>query len=312
MSVLGIRKLGSYIPTGREFNVRRLADFEVDEAFLENKLGVVTRSIKAIDETTTDLCVRAWENLQTKGAPAAKDIDCVVVVTQNPGLQIPHVSATLHGRLQLSENCACFDISLGCSGYVYGLATIESFMAAQGLKNGLLFTADPYSPIIDASDKNTSLLFGDAATVTWIGSDPAFKSGRFTFGTFGAEHGELTCSPGGKLYMNGRAIFNFAAHYVPADIRKLAASNGIELNDIDRFIFHQGSKYIVDTLTRLLQLAPDRVALDLRDYGNTVSSSIPLILAREIEKPENRRLALCGFGAGLSWASALLTRNSNV
>jgi 3-oxoacyl-[acyl-carrier-protein] synthase III len=184
--------------------------------------------------------------------------------------------------------------------------------AAQGLKQGLLFTADPYSPIIDESDKNTSLLFGDAATVTWIGPDPNLVAGRFTFGTIGAEQGELTCLPGGKLYMNGRAVFNFAAHYVPADIRKLAAINGVELNEIDRFIFHQGSKYIVDTLTRLLQLAPNRVALDLREYGNTVSSSIPLILAREIEQPENRRLALCGFGAGLSWASTLLTRNSNV
>ncbi len=110
--------------------------------------------------------------------------------------------------------------------------------------------------------------------------------------------------------MNGRAIFNFAARYVPADIRKLLADNAVPLAEVDRFIFHQGSKYIVDTLTRLLALDPARVAFDILGYGNTISSSIPLILAQELDRVESRRVVLSGFGAGLSWASALLTRTS--
>lgn len=308
MSALGIKGIGTYIPAGRAANSERIADFEIDETFLEQKLGVVTRSIKAAAESTTDLCLQSFADLQSKGGPNLSEIDCVIVVTQNPEVRIPHVSAVIHGRLGLKESCACFDISLGCSGYVYGLATIQAFMQTHGYQTGLLFTADPYSPIIDSSDKNTSLLFGDAATVTWIGTDPLFTTGRFTFGTIGRDHAELTCGSNGQLFMNGRAVFNFAAHYVPADIRKLASLNEVALEDIDRFVFHQGSKYIIDTLTRLLRLPVNRVALDLREYGNTVSSSIPLILQRELSQSENQRIALCGFGAGLSWASTLLTR----
>ncbi|MES2568557.1 MAG: ketoacyl-ACP synthase III, partial [Verrucomicrobiota bacterium] len=142
--------------------------------------------------------------LQERGAPAMEEVDCMVVITQNPGVQIPHLSARLHGLLGLRESCACFDISLGCSGYVYGLAAVQAFMLTHGLRHGLLLTADPYSPIINAADKNTALLFGDAATCTWIGPEPLLTSGRFTFGTMGIDHAELTCPPGGHLSMNGR------------------------------------------------------------------------------------------------------------
>ncbi len=307
---IGIRNIGSYIPEGRIANHARLAEFEIDAAFLEGKLGVHNRAVKSADETTTDLCIKAAQDLVARGGPVPEDVECVVVVTQNPGAQIPHVSARVHGAMGLKTSCACFDISLGCSGYVYGLAAVQAFMREYGLRNGLLFTADPYSQIINSADKNTALLFGDAATCTWIGESPVFATGRFTFGTIGAEHAELTCPAGGQLFMNGRAIFNFAAKNVPADIRRLLELNETEIGDVDRFIFHQGSKFIVDTLTKLLQLDPARVALAIQDCGNTVSSSIPLILAQELTKPEIRRIVLCGFGAGLSWSSALLTRTA--
>lgn len=308
MSAIGICGIGSYIPAGRAHNAERLEEFEIEAAFLEEKLGVMERAIKAPAETALDLCLKAVADLQSKGGPPLETIDAMVVVTQNPGVPIPHLSARLHGALEMQPECACFDISLGCSGYVYGLATVLGFMATHGLQNALLLTADPYSPIIEASDKNTALLFGDAATCTWLGPEPLFTTGRFTFGTQGRDFDELTCPSGGRLYMNGRAVFNFAAKNVPGDIQKLLALNGISLGEVDRFIFHQGSKYIVDTLTRLLKLDPARVSFEILHYGNTVSSSIPLILAKELSRPQNGRVVISGFGAGLSWASALLTR----
>src|SRR5690606_3503568 len=157
----------------------------------------------------------------------------------------------------LAENVASFDISLGCSGFVYGLATIESFMKIHGFKSGILFTADPYSKIIDPNDKNTSLLFGDAATATYISQNPEFSSGRFTFGTIGNEYDKLICSD--SLYMNGRSIFNFAAKYVPKDVKVVLSQNGLELDDIDLFIFHQGSKYICDKLIRRVGMDKSKV-----------------------------------------------------
>lgn len=313
MSRPGIHAIGVHIPPGRISNLDKMEAFEIDEAFIVGKLGVRRRAIKAPGETSVDLCVRAFEDLESKSAPARSAVECLVVVTQNPGASIPHVSARLQAALGLPETCACFDISLGCSGYVYGLSVIQSFMAANGFQNGLLFTCDPYSPIIDDADKNTSMLFGDAATVTWIGPSPVLVSGRFTFGTLGAEHAELTSpSTTGPLYMNGRAVFNFAARYVPRDVQNLLSANGRVSADVDRYIFHQGSKYIVDTLAKLLRIPAEKVAFDIADYGNTVSSSIPIILAADIDNPAYRTILLCGFGAGLSWSSTLLSRTSNL
>ncbi len=306
--IIGVQGIGVHIPPGRASNSDRLTDFGIEAAFLDNKIGVQKRAIMGDEETAVGMCLKAAADLVERGGPSLDSVECVVVVTQNPGIQIPHLSAQLHGTLGLRSECACFDVSLGCSGYVYGLAAIQAFMQQNGLRHGLLFTADPYSSIIDLADKNTALLFGDAATCTWIGPDPVFTTGKFTFGTMGVEHAALTCARNGRLFMNGRAIFNFAAKQVPSDITRLLSMNGAAIGDIDEFIFHQGSKYIVDTLAKLLQLDRTRVAFDMTDYGNTVSSSIPLILAKSMTRPENRRLVLSGFGAGLSWASALLTR----
>jgi len=310
---LGIQNIGVYVPEGRASNLGKVAQFEIDETFITDKIGVRSRSIMAKEESTTDLCVRAFADLERRGGPAPQDVDCVVVVTQNPGANIPHLSARVHAALNFPERCASFDISLGCSGYVYGLSTIQAFMAANGFSNGLLFTCDPYSAIIDEADKNTSMLFGDAATVTWIGQAPKLSAGRFTFGTLGGEHAELTSAgSAGPLYMNGRAVFNFAARYVPADIKQLLEINAVPIDSVDRFIFHQGSKYIVDTLRKLLRLDPAKVPFDILEYGNTVSSSIPMILAKDLGEPAYRTFVLCGFGAGLSWASVVLTRSSDL
>ena len=115
-------------------------------------------------------------------------IDCLVVVTQNPdGDGLPHTSAIVHAKLNLKTSCAVFDISLGCSGYVYSLSIIKSFMESNSLKNGLLFTCDPYSKIIDINDKNTSMLFGDAATVTMMNTKPKLLLDKFIFATSGIE-----------------------------------------------------------------------------------------------------------------------------
>ena len=114
------------------------------------------------------------------------EIDALVVVTQNPDRNIPHVSAIVHGALGLPTQCACFDISPGCSGFVYALSVFQDFMEANGMKKGLLFTADPYSMVVGPNDNNTSLLFGDAASVTLVSDSPRLVSGMVTFGTLGA------------------------------------------------------------------------------------------------------------------------------
>ncbi len=304
--MIGIRDIGYYIPHGRISNLDNAAALESDPEFIRHKIGIEEVARKSKDEDTSDLAVRAIEDLVNKSGLALDEIEVLILITQNPDTPIPHASAVVHGKMGLSQRCAVFDISLGCSGYVYGLSVITAFMNANELKRGLLVTSDPYSKIIDPTDRSTVPLFGDAATATLIAEDPVYQSGKFTFGTNGAERDNLVCRE--KLFMNGRGIYNFAAKKVPEDVRQLLELNGLELADVDRFVFHQGSKYILDALGRRLGIAEDKVANDIVDYGNTVSSSIPIILARELNNEHFKTVLICGFGVGLSWSSNILFR----
>ena len=304
--MLGIEEIGYYIPQGRISNYDRKTQFGIDDHFIEEKIGVRQVSLKSPDEETSDLCVKAFANLRDKITIDLNDIEAMVVVTQNPDRNIPHTSAILHGKLALPNRCACFDISLGCSGFVYALSIFQAFMAANGMKKGLLFTADPYSKITDPNDKNTTLLFGDASAVTLISDQPKLVSGAFTFGTIGAEHEKLICNEG-VLFMHGRAVFNFAAKVIPDDIRQVVAKNALTLEQIDLFLLHQGSKIIVETIADKLPVPRDKAPYATYDYGNTVSSTLPILLAEELSG-NARNIVICGFGVGLSWASGLLKR----
>lgn len=308
--MIGLTEIGSYIPAGSESNLEKLERFAMTEAFVREKLGAVRLARKGESEETSDLCVQAYRALCNKRPIDPSRIDCIVVCTQNPdGGGIPHTSAIVHGKLGAPESAACFDVSLGCSGFVYALSIAQSFMQANGLRRGLLFTADPYSKIIDPEDRNTVLLFGDAATVALLedGADAAWSAVRFAFGTRGKD-GMALHNTSGKLVMDGRAVFGFSASVVPAQVKALLAAAGLSTSDIDLFLLHQGSKYIVDTIAQRLALPADKVLLGLADCGNTVSSSIPLLLEKVMHQPALRRVVLSGFGVGLSWASCLLER----
>lgn len=308
--MIGIEDIAYYIPSSRKNNFDLMKKFEIDEYFIKEKIGIEQVSIKESNDEASDLCFKAWQNLPQNIIESIKgSIDCIVVVTQNPDSNIPHVSAKVHGLLELKESCACFDISLGCSGFVYALSVLKSFVKENGFNKALLFTADPYSKIINPDDKNTALLFGDAATVTIIGNDPKFTIGKFNFGTIGKLHKELVCN-NSELHMNGRAIFDFAARYVPNDVASILEKNNIEQNDVDLFLFHQGSKFIVDTIKKRLKLPEEKVPFMARNYGNTVSSTIPIMLSEYMEKQEIVKVLICGFGVGLSWASTILIRNN--
>lgn len=305
--MIGIEQVASYLPQLRISNFERMKKFDTDERFVEDKIGF--RAVARMDagDEASSLCEKAYARLVDKMKIDKAGIQAVIVVTQNPDSHIPHVSAILHGRLGLADECACFDISLGCSGYVHGLSIALSFMAANGLSQGLLFTADPYSKIVNGDDKNTALLFGDGATVTYLSSSPVYVPGRFGFGTIGRESGELRVSEN-TLHMNGRAIFNFVARNIPRDVRRVLAANNVELTNVDKFVFHQGSRYIVETIARALDLPLAKVPFGAANYGNTVSSSVPMILETEMQIKDNKFIFLSGFGVGLSWASTILKR----
>lgn len=308
--MIGIRSIASYIPEGRIDNIAQAQSFDRDVAFVDAKLGTRTLSVKAEGEETSDLSVRAVQNLLAKNPDLKlEDVQALVVVTQNGDAEaLPHTSAIVQHKLGLPTHAACFDVSLGCSGYVYGLYVLKGFMQALGLKNAILVTADPYSKIMDRSDRMTTLLFGDAATATWMSTDaPVWELGPARFGGDGAG-AEYLVVKDGHFHMNGRQVFNFASLKIIPHMQEVLDELDMSMDDVDAFCLHQGSGAIVDAIAKRLGDNGSKVIKDMFGAGNTVSSSIPMLLEHYAFDGKWSNAMLSGFGVGLSWGSALLVR----
>ena len=310
--MIGIRSIASYYPHTCRDNFELAEKFNEGKGFVRKRVGGEVLPLLEPGTETSDMAVRAIQKLSEKTGLSLEEIDCLVICTQNPdGNGLPHTSAIVQTKLNLKKDVAAFDISLGCSGYVYGLNIVRGFMAASNLSNGIFVTADPYSKIVDPEDRNTVMLFGDAATATLLTIEkPIFKIGRSLFHTDGrgAVH-LMNCS--GRLHMNGRQVFNFAATEVPQQIKELLTLENIDINGIDQFVLHQGSRFIVETIARKLKIEPHKVPIQMKLTGNTVSSSIPLVLESILPNEMIRTVLLSGFGVGWSWGSMIISRTGN-
>lgn len=308
--MIGIRAIETFLPDKIVKNSDNLEKFNIDEKFLHNKIGVLEKRKISSEEDTSTIALEALKKLLTSNSLDGHELDILIVVTQNPDSNIPHVSGKLHYMANLRKDCATFDISLGCSGYVYGLSIIQSFMEKHGLSNGVLITADPYSKILNEDDKNTSLLFGDGASATLISNENViYELGGFAFGSKGDNVGGLT-SADGVLKMNGREVFNFVMQEVPQSIEKLLHDESIDFSEIDSYIFHQGSKAIIDSLARSLRIPNEKVENNLKLIGNTVSTTIPIILSNKIKNPVDKKILMSGFGVGFSHASCIIYKKN--
>ena len=315
---IGIQDIAFYLPADRQENEAICAAHGFDEAFITEKLGIRARHIAGQDESTSDLATAAVRTLIDASGIEADQIGLLVIVTQTPDYCLPHTSALVHGELGLSKSVPAFDINLGCSGFVYGLSTAIGFMEANGIDFGILVTAEEYSKVLDPSDRATAPLFGDAAAATLLSRTPRYTAGRTTFGTDGSRHEALIVRGSGTragelsaLEMEGRAIFNFMMSEVPADVATCLKKNDIESDDIDAWVFHQASKFMLQSVAKRLGIPHEKLVLDLEEGGNTTSSTIPIALARKVlpAKTPPRRIFVSGFGVGLSWASTVLTLN---
>lgn len=307
--MIGIKAVAKFIPANSIDNVARAQYFGETEEFLRAKIGAVRLSLKENDQETSDIALQAVNALLDKCPELNLDlVDAIVVVTQNPDKEgLPHTSAILQNKLGLPFSIAAFDISLGCSGYVYGLFILKGFLEASGLRNGILVTADPYSKVVDSADRVTSLLFGDAATATWIGDSPLWSMDAVAYGTNGAG-AEFLKVEQKRLHMNGRQIFNFALTQVGPHIKQLLQREGLSLEDVDMYCLHQGSAAIVEAISKQFPNLSDRFVKDMLDTGNTVSSSIPILLEKYAFDGDLNRILISGFGVGLSWASAIISK----
>jgi 3-oxoacyl-[acyl-carrier-protein] synthase-3 len=325
-----LRQIAFALPDRRFSSDEVAAWAGLDPKFVAEKIGVRTRAFLGENEAPIGLARRACEALfqHARGLDPGR-IKLLVLVTQNPDFKLPHSSALLQHGLRLSSDVACFDVNLGCSGYVYALSIAKGLMAAEQIDDALVVTCDPYSRVMGRGDRDTVALFGDAATASWLSSEAGGAIGRSDFGTDGSGAEHLMVRAGGaanpiaslfggtspdraaedfRLHMNGRAIFNFMMERVPASIERCLARNGLIRDQVDYFVFHQASRFLLETLVRRLRLPADRVPIVLEDLGNTVSSTIPIALAQMMTagRLAGKRVLASGFGVGLSWATNII------
>lgn len=279
---------------------------EWDMVHVETRTGVLRRHI-ADGETALDLACRAADTL-IADHPAAQMADAILFCTQTPDLVMPPNSALLHEHLGLADGVFALDFTLACSGFVYGLAQAQGLLAAGISSSILLVTADTYSHLIDSNDRGPRVLFGDGAAVTWITSGERGLV-DISLATSGRDHRAFMVPRGSKvLHMDGLQILGFVQSHVPAQVSQLLKRNALAVEDIDLFVFHQASRVALDTLRRALQIPPERMYTNLERVGNTVSASIPMALRDAIDEGRagpGSRILLCGFGVGMSWASAI-------
>jgi 3-oxoacyl-[acyl-carrier-protein] synthase-3 len=313
---LGIEAIAHVLGANRVDNAQFGRQHGFEPEFITDKLGIETRYTAAVDEAVSDLACAAVAALLERTGVAKEEIGFLAVVTQTPDYQLPHTAALVQSRLGLSQRLASFDLSLGCSGFVYGLATATAFMQAQGIRRGILVTADVYSRLIQAGDRATSPLFSDAAAATLIGEQPIYTLGRTLFGTDGTGAASLMVKSGGsrepggeaRLFMDGRAVYTFMMTCIPRDVRECLALNGLQDGDVDRYVFHQANRFMLESLADRMRLDRAKVVIAVRDGGNTVGSTIPIALEPLLAQ-RHRHILISGFGVGLSWATGILNLN---
>jgi 3-oxoacyl-[acyl-carrier-protein] synthase-3 len=306
-----------------------------------NSIGIKEKRIADKDVCTSDLCFKAAEKLLEDNQTGKDEIDALIFISQTPDYRQPATAMSLQNRLGLSKSTLCFDINLACSGYVYGLSVAFAYASCEGIRKVLLLVGETMSKTISTEDKTTMPLFGDAGTATLISKISGMTISLFSLNSDGSESDILRIPYGGyrhpssieglkeytdddgntrtgeHLIMKGMEVFNFGLREVSKDIKKVIAEINKNIDYIDVFIFHQANKFMTDFFAKRLKINLEKVPYSLSRFGNTSSASIPLTIVSEMYNknvfPNRRQVIVSGFGAGLSWATALINlENTNI
>ena len=294
---------------------------ETTDEWIQTRTGIRTRHVLSGDEMLTDLGIAASKEALAMAGMDGTDIDLIIVATTTPDERYPAMASRIQTAIGSSKSFG-FDIALACTGFVAALITAEQFLRSGMCKKALVVGADAHSRVMDWSDRNTCVLFGDAAGAVILEASEDFDG-------FLANDGNLDGSKADELHadynlvncpilpqptprnpyvqMNGREVFKFAVGVVPSSIRQTLENAGKTLEDIDVLVLHQANIRIMDAMNERLGIPREKMVINLDKYGNTSAASIPLALNEAVRNGQiqnGSRVMTCGFGGGLAWASS--------
>jgi 3-oxoacyl-[acyl-carrier-protein] synthase-3 len=309
---------GSYLPERVVTNAEFAARLDTNDAWIRERTGIERRHIAEKSQGSSDLALQASKHALQAADITADQLDLIVVATSTPDYVFPSTACLLQAKLGV-KGSAAFDVQAVCSGFVYGLATADTFIRSGQYKKALVVGAEVFSRILDWNDRGTCVLFGDGAgAVVLVASEkPGIHASVLRAD---GSHAGMLSVPGNVcggavigspfLQMNGQAVFKFAVKVLEESARETVAAAQMELADIDWLIPHQANVRILDATARKLGLPPEKLVVTVDHHGNTSAASVPLALDEFVRAGKIRRgqrLLLQGVGGGFTWGSSVVT-----
>jgi 3-oxoacyl-[acyl-carrier-protein] synthase-3 len=314
---ISITGLGCHVPERVLGNDELSTIVDTNDEWIVERTGIRERRIAAADEALTDICLPAARRALEMAGADPGTIDLVIVATVTPDMAFPSSGALMADTLGMPQ-AAAYDLSAGCTGFVYAIAQAHGMLAAGLAQRALVVGGDVLSSILDWTDRSTLVLFGDGAGAVVM--EPVEAGGflGFELGADGGGGSSLWLPGSGSrkfaepekfVKMNGREVFKFATRVMVSSAEAILGECGRTVDDVDVYVPHQANVRIIDHAARKLGIPKEKTVVNVEKYGNTSSGSIPLALADAADDGRlepGKLVLLTGMGAGLTWGSALI------